>query len=264
MVRAITLLLLISPLSFAGDNSTTIITKGTNNQITTKQVGNGNTTYILCGANSGGTITGASYSAHSCTNAVWSSTVEGNSNTVKMYTVWSNNIGNSSTVTIDGNDNYAYIDQDEDDNVVTITQTGNDNHAEALGSGDDNVYSTTQTGNNKYSKIFYFGDDSNITVNQYGTGQHNSYIYGNGGAHNNSATVTQYGSGNKDADIFFYNSDNEVDLTQYGTGAHVANMKFYTTGYDVDVTQLGATNQSYTATFNCTADCTKTISITQQ
>jgi hypothetical protein len=41
-------------------------------------------------------------------------------------------------------------------------------------------------------------------------------------------------------------------------------MKFYTTGYDVDVTQLGATNQTYTATFNCTADCTKTISITQQ
>ena len=264
MVRAITLLLLISPLSFAGDNSTTIITKGTNNQITTKQVGNGNITYILCGANSSGTITGASYSAHSCTNAVWSSTVEGNSNIVKMYTVWSNNIGNSSTVNIDGNDNYAYIDQDEDDNTVTITQTGNDNHAEALGSGDDNVYSTTQTGNNKYSKIFYFGDDSDITVNQYGTGQHNSYIYGNGGAHNNSINVTQYGSGNKDADIFFYNSDNEVDLTQYGTGAHVADMKFYTTGYNVDVTQLGATNQSYTATFNCTADCTKTISITQQ
>ena len=101
-------------------------------------------------------------------------------------------------------------------------------------------------------------------VSQYGTGQHNSYIYGNGGAHNNSVSVIQYGSGNKDADIFFYNSDNEVDLTQYGTGAHVANMKFYTTGYDVDVTQLGATNQTYTATFNCATNCTKTISITQQ
>ena len=41
-------------------------------------------------------------------------------------------------------------------------------------------------------------------------------------------------------------------------------MKFYTTGYDVGVTQSGATNQSYTATFNCTSECTKTITITQQ
>jgi hypothetical protein len=134
----------------------------------------------------------------------------------------------------------------------------------ALGSGDDNVYSTTQTGNNKYSKIFFFGDDSDITVNQYGTGTHNSYIYGNGIAHNNLVNVIQYGSGNKDADIFFYSADNDVDLTQYGTGAHVANMKFYTTDYNVDVTQLGSTNQTYTATFNCTQNCTKTISITQQ
>lgn len=264
MVRVITLLLLISPLSFAGDNEVSIITKGTNNQITTKQIGNGNTTNILCGANSSGSVPGSTYTSHSCTNAVWNVSVDGNSNSVRMYTVWSNNIGNESTITIEGNDNYAYIDQDEDDNTVTITQTGNSNHAEALGSGDDNVYSTTQTGNNKYSKIFFFGDDSDITVNQYGTGTHNSYIYGNGIAHNNSVNVIQYGSGNKDADIFFYSADNDVDLTQYGTGAHVANMKFYTTDYNVDVTQLGSTNQTYTATFNCSQNCTKTISITQQ
>ena len=83
---------------------------------------------------------------------------------------------------------------------------------------------------------------------------------------NNSATVTQYGTGNKDADIFFYaDADNStVNLTQYGTGSHAANMKFYTDDYTVDVTQLGATNQSYTATFNCTSGCTKTITITQQ
>ena len=62
MVRAITLLLLISPLSFAGDNSTTIITKGTNNQITTKQVGNGNLVKVICGADSGGVAhTGYNY-----------------------------------------------------------------------------------------------------------------------------------------------------------------------------------------------------------
>ena len=41
-------------------------------------------------------------------------------------------------------------------------------------------------------------------------------------------------------------------------------MKFYTDNYDVTVTQKGATNQSYTATFNCTSGCTKTITITQE
>ena len=75
----------------------------------------------------------------------------------------------------------------------------------------------------------------------------------------------RYGSGNKDADIFFYGADNsDVDLTQYGAGAHTANMKFYTNNYNVDVTQLGSTNKSYSATFNCTSGCTKTITITQQ
>ena len=70
---------------------------------------------------------------------------------------------------------------------------------------------------------------------------------------------------NKDADIFFYGADNsDIDLTQYGTGAHTANMKFYTNNYNVDVTQSGSTNQSYSATFNCSSNCNKTITITQQ
>ena len=260
MVRAITLLLLISPLSFAGDNTVSINTKGTNNQITTKQVGNGNTTTILCGSASNGT----GYSAHTCTNSVWNSTVTGNSNVSKIMTVWSNNIGNRYTITIDGNDNYAYIDEDEDDNVSTITQTGNSNHAEQLGSGNDNTFAITQTGNNMWAKIFDFGDDGNKTITQYGTGNHNAYIYGNGIAHRNDADIIQYGSGNKDADVLFYSSDNDVNLTQYGTGVHAANMTFNTNDYTVNVTQSGATNQSYTAVFNCTADCTKTITITQQ
>ena len=264
MVRVITLLLLISPLSFAGDNSLTITTKGTGSSITAKQVGNGNTGYILCGANSSGSMPGTTYSSHTCGSATLNTTVIGHSNNTRLYTVWSNNIDNNYTITVTGNDNFVWLDQDEDDNTSTITQTGNDNHAEQLGSGDDNVFAITQTGNNKYSKIFFFGDDSDITVNQYGTGTHNSYIYGNGIAHNNSVNVIQYGSGNKDADIFLYSADNDVDLTQYGTGAHVANMKFYTTDYNVNVTQLGSTNQTYTATFNCTQNCTKTISITQQ
>jgi hypothetical protein len=198
------LLSLISLPSFAGDNTATIITKGSNNQISTKQVGNGNLVKVICGADSGGVAhTGYNYNSHTCGGAVISSTQEGNSNISRIYTVWSNNIGNRYTISTDGNDNTAWIDQDEDDNVSTITQDGNNNYAEQLGSGDDNVYSITQTGNSKYAKILSFSDDSDYTINQYGTGAHNTYIYNYGNADNNSATVTQYGSGNKDADIFF-------------------------------------------------------------
>ena len=266
MVRVITLLLLISPLSFAGDNSLTITTKGTGSSITAKQVGNGNTGYILCGANSSGSMPGTTYSSHTCGSATLNTTVVGHSNNTRLQTVWSNNIDNNYTITITGDDNFTWLDQDEDNNTSTITQTGNDNHAEQLGSGDDNVYSITQTGNDKYAKIFTFADDSDFTINQYGTGEHNTYIYNYPNADNNSATVIQYGSGNKDADIFFYNdADNTVvNLTQYGTGAHAANMKFYTDDYNLNVTQSGATNQAYTATFNCTQNCTKTITITQE
>ena len=243
--------------------------KGSGSSITTKQIGSNNATYILCGSptsNGSGTFPGTTYVAHTCTNATWNSTVDGTGNTVRMYTVWSNHTNSRNTITIDGNDNFAYIDQDEDDNVSSITQTGNDNHAEQLGTGDDNVYAITQTGNNKYAKIFAFGDDSDVTITQSGTGAHNAYVWNSNYADNNSATITQSGSGNKDADIFFYSdADNsDVDLTQTGAGAHVANMKFYTDNYNVNVTQQGSTNQSYSATFNCTSGCTKTISITQQ
>jgi len=41
-------------------------------------------------------------------------------------------------------------------------------------------------------------------------------------------------------------------------------MKFYTDDYDVTVVQKGTTNKSYSATFNCSSNCTKTITITQQ
>ncbi len=267
MARAIILLLFFSHLSFA-DNLTQITFKGSGSNITTKQVGSGNATYILCGSptnNGSGSFPGTTYVTHTCTNANWTADVDGNSNTVRIYTVWSNHTDNTYAVNVDGNDNFAYLDQDEDDNTSTITQTGNDNHAEQLGSGDDNTFVITQTGNNKYAKILDFGDDGNKTITQSGTGQHNAYIYNNGSAHNNDATIIQSGSGNKDADLFFYGADNsDIDLTQSGNGAHTSNMKFYTNNYDVDVTQSGSTNQSYSATFNCSSNCTKTISITQQ
>ena len=265
MVRVITLLLLISPLSFAGDNSLTITTKGTGSSITAKQVGNGNTGYILCGANSGGSMPGTTYTSHTCGSATLNNTVIGNSNTTRLYTVWSNNSDNNYTISVTGDDNFVWLDQDEDDNTSTITQTGNDNHAEQLGSGDNNIFAITQTGNNKYTKILDFGDNGNKSVTQSGTGLHNAYLYNNGGGHYNDVTLIQSGSGNKDADVFFYNGDNnELDLTQSGAGAHTANIKFYTSDYDVAVSQLGATNQSYSATFNCSSNCTKTITITQE
>ena len=173
MERAIILLLFFSHLSFAGDNTVNITYKGSGSSITSIQEGNSNTTTILCGANSSGTVPGSNYTAHTCTGAVWNVDVEG---------------------------------------------------------------------------------------------AHNAYVWNNNYADNNSANVIQSGSGNKDADIFFYaDADNtDVDLTQSGNGAHTANMKFYTDDYDVDVTQSGSTNQAYSATFNCTSSCTKTISITQQ
>ena len=265
MVRVIMLSLLISPLSFAGDNYLSIVTKGTGTSITTKQVGNGNSSYVLCGANSSGSFPGTTYTSHTCGSATLSTTVIGNSNTTRLYTVWSNNMDNNYTISVDGDDNFVWLDQDEDDNTSTITQTGDDNQAEQLGSGDNNIFSIVQTGNDKYVRILDFGDNGNKSVTQSGTGLHNAYLYNNGGGHYNEVTLIQSGSGNKDADIFFYNGDNnELDLTQSGAGAHAANIKFYTSNYDVSVTQSGANNQSYSATFNCSSNCTKTITITQE
>ena len=117
MERGIILLLFFSPLSFAGDNTTTIITKGSGSTITSKQVGNGNATNILCGANSNGSFPGTTYVSHTCSNANWSSTITGNSNSTRLYTVWSNNMDNNYTISVDGDDNFVWLDQDEDDNT---------------------------------------------------------------------------------------------------------------------------------------------------
>ena len=161
MARAIILLLFFSHLSFA-DNTLQITYKGSGSSITTKQIGSNNATYILCGSptsNNSGSFPGTTYVSHTCSNATGTSKVDGPGNIVRMYTVWSNHTNSRNTITIDGNDNFAYIDQDEDDNVSSITQTGNDNHAEQLGTGDDNTFVITQTGHNKYAKILDFGDD---------------------------------------------------------------------------------------------------------
>ena len=100
------LLLLISLPSFAGDNYFTITTKGTDTSITAKQVGNGNEGYILCGANSSGSMPGTTYTSHTCGSATLNTTVIGNSNNTRLYTVWSNNMDNAYTITVTGNDNF--------------------------------------------------------------------------------------------------------------------------------------------------------------
>ena len=112
MVRAIMLLSLISLPSFAGDNGLTITTKGTGTNITAKQVGNGNSSYILCGANSSGSMPGTTYTSHTCGSATLNTTVIGHSNSTRLYTVWSNNIDNNYTITVTGDDNFVWLDQD--------------------------------------------------------------------------------------------------------------------------------------------------------
>jgi len=266
MAQATILLLFFSLLSFnalAGDNLITIQTKGTGSTITTKQVGSSNTTGIYCGL---GSFDNSLVNTHNCDNATITATVTGVSNIVYSQSVWSNHDGQSWITTVDGNDNYAVIDMDEDDNTSTIIQTGDDNDAWILGSGDDNVYKIEQTGDDYYAKIYAFGDNSDVWITQEGTGDHNAYVVNYPSANNNSTRLIQKGSGNKDADIYFYSGadDNDVNLTQQGNGAHGSNMKFYVDDYDVTVVQKGATNKSYIATFNCTSNCNKVITITQQ
>tara|TARA_R110002020_G_scaffold253923_5_gene467548 strand:+ start:2081 stop:2884 length:804 start_codon:yes stop_codon:yes gene_type:complete len=266
MVQAITLLLFFSLLSFnalAGNNLITIQTKGSGTTITTKQVGTSNTTGIYCGL---GSFDSSLVNTHNCDNATITATVTGISNIVYSQSVWSNHDGQSWITTVIGNDNYAVIDMDEDDNTSTIIQTGNDNDAWILGSGDDNVYKIEQTGNEMYGKIISFSDDSDIWITQEGSGDHNAYVYSSSSAHNNSTRLIQKGSGNKDADIFWYSGadDGDVTLTQQGNGVHTSLIKFYTDDYDVTVVQKGSSNKSYSATFNCTSNCDKVITITQQ
>ena len=255
--------LFISLHSFAGDNVITLKAQGTGATITTKQMGTSNTTGIYCGQ---GSFDNTLIQNHNCDNATITSSVTGDSNQAYMQSVWSNHDGQPWITTVNGYSNYSVIDMDEDDNTSTIIQTGNDHQAWILGSGDDNVYKIEQDGESQYGKIISFADDSDIWITQEGTGDHNAYVYNSSGGDNTSTRLIQKGSGNKDADIFWYSGgdDGEVTLTQQGNGAHTALMRFYTNEYDVTVVQKGATNKSYSATFNCTSNCNKTISITQQ
>ena len=261
MVRAITPLLFFSLHSLAGDNLITIQTQGTGTTITASQAGSSNTTGIYCGL---GSFDNSLVGNHTCDGATITVDVTGDSNVTYSQSVWSNHDDQTWITTVTGNSNYAVIDMDESGSTSRITQDGNDHQAWILGSGVDNVYKIEQDGESHYGKIISFGDDGDIWITQEGSGDHNAYVYNSGSAHNNSTRLIQKGSGNKDADVFWYADDGDLTLTQQGNGSHTSNMKFYTDDYDVTVVQKGTTNKSYSATFNCSSNCTKTITIMQE
>ena len=261
MVRATTLLLFFSLHSLAGDNLITIQTQGTGTTITASQAGSSNTTGIYCGL---GSFDNSLVSNHTCDGATITVDVTGDSNVTYSQSVWSNHDDQTWITTVTGNSNYSVIDMDESGSTSRITQDGDDHQAWILGSGVDNVYKIEQSGESQYGKIISFGDDGDIWITQEGSGDHNAYVYNSGSAHNNSTRLIQKGSGNKDADVFWYADDGDLTLTQQGNGSHTSNIKFYTDDYDVTVVQKGTTNKSYSATFNCSSNCTKTITIMQE
>ena len=119
MVRAITLLLLISlhSLTYA-DNTVTVQTKGSGSSISVQQVGSGNVTGVYCGL---GSFDSSLVNTHNCDNATISVSLDGSSNVAYAQSVWSNHDSQVWSITVDGDDNYAVIDMDQDDNSSTIT-----------------------------------------------------------------------------------------------------------------------------------------------
>ena len=262
MAREIAASLFFSHLSYSVDNLITLQPQGTASTITASQAGSSNTTGIYCGL---GSFDNSLVGNHTCDGATITVDVSGNSNVVYSQSVWSNHDGQSWITTVTGNSNYAVIDMDESGSTSRITQDGNDHQAWILGSGVDNSYKIEQDGEGMYSKIISFGDASEVWITQSGSGDHNAYVYNSGSAHRNDTRLIQKGSGNKDADVFWYGADDgDLTLTQQGNGSHTAAMFYYTDDYDVTVVQKGTTNKSYSATFNCSSNCTKTITITQE
>ena len=107
-------LLLISLISFplvAGNNAITIQQKGDDSIINIKQVGYTNNATVYCGLSNG------IYSTHTCTRATINLTTTGSGNTTKAYSQWSNHSDNNFTITQTGDNNYGYLDLDQDDNT---------------------------------------------------------------------------------------------------------------------------------------------------
>ena len=230
----ISLISLFTVCAYAGDNSTEIRTKGSSTVIYIDQIGTGNVARVWCGLSEG------NYNTHNCSNATIDIDQDGTDNIARAYSQVANHTGNEYKIDQDGNDNFGYIDADDDSNDMDIIQDGNNNDAEIYMQGDDNVYKITQTGDDKEGEIRAFGDDSEFTITQSGSGEHYAKIYASG-----------------------YADDNEADITQTGSGDHYMRLNFYTDDYNVNATQSGTTNKSITATYNCNNNCNKTITINQ-
>ena len=230
----ISLISLSALCAYAGDNSTEVRIKGSSTVIYIDQIGSGNTARVWCGISEG------TYTTHNCSNATIDIDQNGTGNTARAYSQVANHTGNEYKIDQDGNDNFGYIDADDDSNDMDVIQDGDDNDATIYMQGDDNVYRITQTGNDKEGEIRAFGDDSEFTITQSGSGEHYAKIYTNTSADNNDA-----------------------DITQTGSGDHYMRLNFYTDDYNVDATQSGSTTKSITATYNCSTNCNKTITISQ-
>jgi hypothetical protein len=222
------------PFVQAGDNSVEVRTKGSSSLIHIDQIGTSNTARVWCGLSEG------AYPAHNCSNAEIDIDQEGTNNTARAYSQVANHTGNEYKIDQDGNDNFGYIDADDDGNDMDIVQDGNDNDAEIYMQGDNNVYTITQTGDDKEGEIRAFGDSSEFSITQSGSGEHYAKIYASNSADNNDATITQTGSGD-----------------------HYMRLNFYTDDYDVTASQSGTTNKSITVSYNCVTNCTKTVTIDQ-
>lgn len=227
-------LVCIVSIALASDNSVELRTKGNSSLIHIDQIGTSNTARVWCGLSEG------NYTTHNCSNAEIDIDQTGTNNTARAYSQVANHTGNEYKIDQDGNDNFGYIDADDDANNMDIVQNGNNNDAEIYMQGDDNVYSVIQTGNDKEGEIRAFGDDSNFSINQSGSGEHYAKIYASNSADDNDAAITQTGSGN-----------------------HYMRLNFYTDDYDVTANQSGTTNKSITVSYNCVTNCNKTVTIAQ-
>ena len=219
---------------YAGDNSVEVRTKGSFSLIHIDQIGTSNTARVWCGLSEG------AYMTHSCSNAEIDIDQEGTGNTARAYSQISFHTSNEYKIDQNGNDNFGYIDADDDSNDMDIVQNGNNNAAEIYMQGDNNLYEITQTGDYKEGEIRAFGDSSNFSISQSGSGEHYAKIYASTSADNNDASIEQIGSGD-----------------------HYMRLNFYTDDYDVTASQSGVTNKSITVNYNCTTNCNKTVSIDQ-
>ena len=233
-LRGLLIVVYASAPVFGADNSVDIDIKGTSTSIYIDQAGSSNTARVWCGLSAG------TYATHTCSSATIDIDQNGTSNVARAYSQLAAHTGNEYKIEQTGNDNFGYIDADDDLNDMDIVSNGNNNDAEIYMQGDNNIYSIIQTGNDKEGEIRAFGDNSNFSINQSGSGEHYAKIYASNSADNNDASIAQTGSGD-----------------------HYMRLNFYTDDYNVTASQSGTTNKSITATYNCVTSCNKTVVISQ-